>query len=309
MWTAATIFGMSKIEAMSANEFNSTQLRKFFLTAAVLVLCFGKPLFDLMRLAASSDLYSYIPLIPIISAYLVWSQKKNLPHFSEPAVKPAALFFAGGLAAIASYWLASRSSALAYENYLALTILSFLLFFTSTCCLFLGKEILCAIVFPIGLLVFIIPFPIFFRQWIETFLQHGSAAAASVLFKLSGTPFFQDGLIFQLPGINLEVAPECSGIRSTIALLITSLIAGHLFLRSPWKQATLALAVIPLALLRNGFRVFVIGQLCVHVGPEMINSPIHRHGGPIFFILSLIPFFLLLIFLKKSERVGEKNPS
>jgi hypothetical protein len=33
----------------------------------------------------------------------------------------------------------------------------------------------------------------------------------------------------------------------------------------------------------------------------MINSYIHRHGGPIFFALSLIPFFLLLAIVRKSE--------
>jgi exosortase/archaeosortase family protein len=71
----------------------------------------------------------------------------------------------------------------------------------------------------------------------------------------------------------------------------------------------LASAVIPLALLRNGFRIFVIGQLCVHIGPEMINSSIHRHGGPLFFILSLIPLFLLLIFLRKSGQAKPPSPS
>jgi exosortase C (VPDSG-CTERM-specific) len=294
---------------MSLNEPDFVRLRKFFLAAAILALCFGKALYDLMRLAANSDLYSYIPLIPVISAYLIWPQRKNLPRPSGPSVKLAAPFFAGGLAAIAGYWLAARSPSLADEDYLALTILAFLLFFTGTCCLFLGKDILRSIAFPISLLVFIIPFPNFFLQWIETFLQHGSAAAAGALFKLSGTPFFQDGLTFQLPGINLQVAPECSGIHSSLVLLITSLLAGHLFLRSPWKRATLCLAVIPLALFRNGFRIFVLGQLCIHIGPQMIDSPIHHHGGPIFFVLSLIPFFLLLIFLIKSERIGKKNSS
>ena len=48
--------------------------------------------------------------------------------------------------------------------------------------------------------------------------------------------------------------------------------------------------------------MFTIGELCVHVGPQMINSPIHHKGGPIFFALSLIPFFLLLVALQKSER-------
>src|ERR1700722_15313207 len=115
---------------MSANEPNSVRLRKFFLAAAILALCFGKPLYDLLRLAANSDLYSYIPLMPLISAYLIWSQKKKLPRLSHPALNPAAIFFAGGLMAITGYWLAVRSSTLANEDYLALTILAFLLFFT-----------------------------------------------------------------------------------------------------------------------------------------------------------------------------------
>jgi exosortase/archaeosortase family protein len=57
--------------------------------------------------------------------------------------------------------------------------------------------------------------------------------------------------------------------------------------------------------LRNGFRIFTIGELCVHIGPEMIDSPIHHKGGPLFFALSLIPFFILLTWLHRSERRGQ----
>jgi len=70
--------------------------------------------------------------------------------------------------------------------------------------------------------------------------------------------------------------------------------------------AVVVLFVIPLAILRNGFRIFTIGQLCVHLGSEMIHSPIHRRGGPLFFALSLVPFFLLLFLLWKSDRRRER---
>ena len=49
------------------------------------------------------------------------------------------------------------------------------------------------------------------------------------------------------------------------------------------------------------FAFFVIGLLCVNVGPQMIHSLIHRRGGPVFFMLSLIPFLLLLWWLRKGE--------
>jgi exosortase/archaeosortase family protein len=105
-----------------------------------------------------------------------------------------------------------------------------------------------------------------------------------------------------LPNIALRVAQECSGIRSSWVLFITSVLASYLFLRSPWRRAVLVLFIFPLAILRNGFRIMVIGLLCVHIGPEMIHSIIHRRGGPLFFALSLIPLFLLPWWLWRGER-------
>jgi exosortase len=132
-------------------------------------------------------------------------------------------------------------------------------------------------------------------------LQHASAAAAAAMLRVSGMPVLQDGTYFHLHGFRLDVAPECSGIRSSIVLIIVSLVAGYVFLKSNWRRTALVAAVVPLALLRNGFRIFIISELCVHIGPEMINSPIHRRGGPIFFALSMIPFFFLLMFFRRQE--------
>ena len=269
----------------------------------VLVLAFSVPLYDLARFAAASDLYSYIFLVPLISAYLACLQRGKLPPFSGPARLPAAGFFLGGVAALAGYGLACRAGCpLTEDDSLALMMTAFILFFAGGGCWFLGKEIMRTLAFPIGFLVFLVPMPTALLNGIESLLQQGSALAAEGFFQLSGATFFRDGLVFKLPTITLQVAPECSGIHSTLVLFITSSVAGYLFLRSPWRRTFLVLAVIPLALLRNGFRVFVIGELCTHVGPEMIDSPIHHHGGPLFFALSLIPFFLLLFFLRRPER-------
>jgi exosortase/archaeosortase family protein len=110
------------------------------------------------------------------------------------------------------------------------------------------------------------------------------------------------GTVFELPGIVLRVAQECSGIRSSWVLFITGLLASHLFLRTRWRRVALVAFLIPLGILRNGFRIFVIGMLCVHIGPWMIDSPLHHQGGPIFFALSLVPLFLLLLWLRRQER-------
>jgi len=114
-------------------------------------------------------------------------------------------------------------------------------------------------------------------------------------------PFLRAGQIFQLPNITLEVGQECSGIRSSVVLFITSILAANLFLKTTWRRFVLVAIVIPLGILRNGFRIFVIGFLCVHVGLQMIHSLIHRRGGPLFFVVSLVPLLLVLWLLRKGD--------
>lgn len=281
---------------------NSIHLAGFFSATIILVACFCVPLYELLRLAFSDDLYSAIPMIPLVSLYLVWLKRENLPAVFGSAVKPAAAFFVAGVLSLATYWVAPRDSFGPLENYLAINIFAFLFFFVGICFLFLGELFVRAITFPLALLIFTVPFPEFMRHGIELFLQYGSAVCAGMFFNLSGTPCWRDGLNFHLPGCVLQVAPECSGIHSTLVLAIISLLGAWLFLRSPWKRTVLVLVVIPLALVRNGFRIFVIGRLCVAYGPQMLASPIHRHGGPLFFALSLVPFFLFLLFLRKTEQ-------
>ena len=283
---------------------------RFVVVTLALVLCFSLPLYHLAWFAAKSKLYSYIFLVPFVSLYLVWLKKQTLHPDSKPVRGWAALSFFAGAGVLLSYLVILRSGGRPTEDdSLALTTFSFLLFFLGVCCLFLGRENLRIVAFPLGFLVFVLPLPVFMSNSIETFLQHGSAAVAYALFKMSGTPVFWQGLRFQLPGLSLEIAPECSGIHSSMVLFLTSLLASHLFLRTPWKRAVLILAVIPLALLRNGLRVVIIGQLCMHISPEMIRSSFHRRGGALFFVLSLIPLFLLLLALRKSDLLREKTTS
>jgi exosortase/archaeosortase family protein len=114
-------------------------------------------------------------------------------------------------------------------------------------------------------------------------------------------------LLLYLPGLSLEVASQCSGIRSTLVLLVTSLLAGELFLVTTWRRIVLAGLVYPLGLLRNGLRIVTIGLLTLRVDPGAIHGPVHRRGGPFFFAASLVPLFIMLFVLKRSER-GRGSP-
>jgi exosortase/archaeosortase family protein len=156
--------------------------------------------------------------------------------------------------------------------------------------------------FPIAFLIFMVPLPDRAVDWLETAYKLASTDAAHLFFLVSGTPVLRDGTVFQLPGIVFEVGQECSGIRSSLALFLTSMVASHLLLKTPCRRIVLVALVIPLGILRNGLRILVIGLLCVHLGPNMIHSIVHKQGGPAFFLLSLLPLFLLLWWLGNCER-------
>jgi exosortase C (VPDSG-CTERM-specific) len=274
----------------------------FLAFVVLLAVMFARPLLSLAIHVAGSDLHSHVLLVPFISVYLIYIQRDRLPKadISSPGWAIGPLM--AGLATLAAAWgLFPSTHFLSHNDYLALMTLAFLCFLAMGAFLFLGRKWMTAAAFPFAFLIFMIPLPDRAVDWLETASKLASAEAANWFFNLSGTPFLRDGTVFQLPGIAIEVAQECSGIRSSWVLFITGLLAAHVFLQSPWRRVALVAVVIPLGIIRNGFRIFVIGTLCVHFGPHMIHSVIHRRGGPLFFALSLVPLFLLLWWLRRRD--------
>jgi eight transmembrane protein EpsH (proposed exosortase) len=191
---------------------------------------------------------------------------------------------------------------LSQADRLAPIVLSFVLLVQAAGAMVLGRTGMRGAAFPLLFLLFMVPLPAVVEHGFTAFLQHASAETAYFLIKMSGLPILREGTLFQLPGINMEVAPECSGIRSTMVLILTSFLAGHLFLKRIWTRSALVAAVIVLGILRNGFRILVLAQLCVQISPTMIDSPIHHRGGPVFFALSLIPLLALIWYFRKIEK-------
>src|SRR6185437_15078263 len=110
-----------------------------------------------------------------------------------------------------------------------------------------------------------------------------------------GVPVFREGFVFKLSDFTIYVAEECSGIRSALALFITGLVAGHLFLRSAWGKMGLLSIVVPLAIVKNTVRIVGLALLANYVDPAFItDSALHRNGGIPLFVLSLTVLFSLV---------------
>ncbi len=281
------------------------QLPRSFLVAFVVLTLVASPwLLQLVRFALGSDLYSHIVLIPAVTVGLIWMRRRTSPSPEGRSTGAALICGALAAASLAYAFLAHPSPVLEPHHRLTWVIAGYVLAVAAAGFWSLGGRFMRAHAAAIGFLVFMIPMPGWLERATEIALQHASAEATHVLFALANIPFLRDGQVFRLPSITMEIAQECSGIHSSLVLFITSIVAGQMFLRPGWPRWVLTLAVIPLAIVRNGFRVFTLGVLCEEIGPHMIHHWIHHRGGPVFFALSLIPFFLLLLVL---ARVGRRK--
>jgi exosortase C (VPDSG-CTERM-specific) len=258
---------------------------------------FVQPLVSLVSIARHDDLYSHIPLIPLVSVYLLFTRRPDV--MLRSSVGGTGVMAAIGLAALAGG--VTLQGQVSGNDALSLLVLSYVSFIAAGAFLFLGATWMAAAAFPMAFLVFMIPLPDSAAYWLERGSVLASAEIAALFFRITGVPLLRDGTLLGLPGITLQVAQECSGIRSSWVLLISSVLVSNLFLRSPWRRTALVAFVIPLALVRNAFRILVIGLLCVYIGPQMIDSVIHHHGGPVFFALSLVPLFLFMSWLWRQE--------
>ena len=296
---------------MSVEYFMDTMKRNKGVTllAALLsgagLLVYAAPLAGLFRRAYGDDTFSYIVFIPLVSLYLLYEDRKGI--FGVPASSPIPGVVLSSLG-ILLYIVARKGPvgpSVPLENF-ALYGLSAVLFLEGIFGLLAGAGGLWAARFPLLFLFFMIPIPEGILRPIVRFLQAGSAEVSYWVIRSVGVPIFRDGFLFTLPGLTIEVAEQCSGIRSGISLFLVSILAGHIFLKSGWRRLALAAAVVPITIAKNGLRIVMLSLLGAYVDRQVLSGPLHKAGGIPFFGVALVMLAIVLWVLRRGE--SRKNP-
>jgi exosortase len=259
---------------------------------------FWQPLVSLFSLTQQQEHYSHIVLIPCLSLYVLYLDRKAI--FASREWSPWLGSILIGLGAL-GYWFAD--AAIFAPDQLPMTILALVMMCWGIFVACFGVTLCRKVSFGLLFLLFMVPLPSFLLDAIIGFLQRTSTEATGLLFSLLGVPVFREGFVFSLSSFTIHVAEECSGIRSALSLLITSIVAGYFFLRSTWTKMGLVAVVVPLAIVKNAFRIVGLSLLANYVDPTFItDSVLHRKGGIPLFFASLVVLLSLAWLLRRFEK-------
>ena len=273
-------------------------------------LCIGLGHWQVLRAlydhSRHDETASHLVAIPAVSIPLIYLARTTV--FAAVRTAPGAglaVIAAGVALALAGPWY---GPALGRPDALALSVGALAVMWVGGFLLFYGPKAFRMALFPLFFLVFMVPIPTLVLNGLIDLLKSGSADAVAGLFSLSGTLYYREGFVFSLPSIVIEVADECSGIRSSIALVLTALLAGHMTLDSWWKKAVLVAVAIPLTIVKNAIRIVTLSLLAIHVDPEFLTGQLHHDGGVLFFALTLAMMAPILALLRRSEPARSENP-
>lgn len=269
----------------------------FFAGASFLV--FWLPLLQLVHLGLARDYESHIFLVLPVSTWLIYRSRNEIfAHIHNDAIPNRRVLL---LAAILGLAAALNDFVNADVQYLGLQILALIVLWISGFATCYGGAALHTTKLAFFFLFLLIPIPDFVVGRTISYLQIGSAYIAMLLFKGLHLPVFREGLVLHIPALDLEVTKECSGLRSSVILFMTTLLMGEFALHSAWRKSLLVLSVIPIVILKNGLRIVTISLLTVYLNRGFLHGWLHQSGGMVFYLLGLLALLPVLKLLRRGE--------
>jgi exosortase len=295
-----------------------TKLNKnsLFLTAKILVLAgstialFSQDLAILFNDALQNETTSYMLLIPIIFAYLIYRKRKMLKaavsvdNSNEPKETRHVPLLCGALltlTAILLYWYGSYTFTPLENHMLTLP------FFVGGLTLILfNAQTLRQLVFPIAFLAFLIPPPSEILYALGSALSTLSSEIPNAIINAFGIPSTINAEYINAPtiiltrpdGSSLEFTVDiaCSGIYSLIGFMVFAIFTAYIIRDKKWKRLAIILFGIPLIYALNIIRITIILLLGYYYGETLALEIFHLTGS---IILIFIGTILLLIIAEK----------
>lgn len=250
---------------------------------------------SIVAIWSRSETFAHGYLIFPISAYLIWSQRKQVARLT-PVADTRGLIL---LALLGLGWLAADLARVLVVQQLALVAMIPALVFTV-----LGWRVAWALAFPLGFLLFAVPMGEFLIPPLMEFTADFTVAALQV----TGIPVYREGTFFSIPSGNWSVIEACSGMRYLIASFTLGSLYAYLTYRSTGRRLLFAAASIVVPIIANGFRAYMIVMIAHLSDMKLALGVDHYIYGWVFFGIVMLLLFWVGSFWREDDEKADSTP-
>ena len=227
----------------------------------------------------SSEEYSHGFFIVPLCCYILWRKKEVL---AKTPVRPSGLGLSLIIFSLLLYTFGHYAEISTVRSFSMVPLLAGVVIY------FFGFSMFRELLFPLFLLLFMIPVPaqIYAKLTIplQLFVSKSSGGVAITF----GLPIYREGNIMHLADRTFEVVRACSGLRSMISLLTLSAIFAYFTLRSNLLRTVLFFSAIPAAIFVNIVRVLVLVLIHHFFSYDLTTGSLHTVFGVVIFMLALV---------------------
>lgn len=255
------------------------------LTAACVIVLFWDAMGDLWARWGEQQELSHSYFIPLISAWLVWTNRGAVKASVGPAAWAGPAFAA---AAAGLFFVGHLTQAFIFEQVGLVAAIAAL---TAG---FGGLSLLRATAAPIAFLLLAVPPPYWLITVLSWKFQLISSALGVWMIQLMNIPVYLSGNVIDLGDFKIQVAEACSGLRYLFPFLSLGVMTAYIYRGPLWHKLTIVLATIPITVVMNSVRVAVTGALVQAYGPEHAEGALHFFEGWVVFLLCLVALFAVV---------------
>ncbi len=251
------------------------------------------------RFSMQDSYYSHGYLIPFICIYFLYLKKDEIKKMEVASDRL-------GLVIIFITLVAHILGVLSDIN----TISGFSIFFylMGSSLYLLGRNITRAAAFPFFLLLFMLPVPGDFINFLGMPTKSLATNVGLSLVDLIGIPNYREGFRIFIPETVLVVGTPCNGMKSLISFTALGVIAAYMSQLKRWKAVVFFILIYPLSVVLNGIRITALVFIAHNYGIEKASpeSYLHDISGLVVFVVGLVILFAVIGFWSKKEQNNMK---
>jgi EpsI family protein len=273
---------------------------KHLLVAGVLVVLYWQSSEEMYRnWTADNTYYSHGFLVPLISLAIAWLKRGELARAPRDVSPWGFLWLLGGLL------LVILGDSLGFRVFAQFAIIPVL---TGLIILLYGLTTARILWFPLFFLVFMVPIPPSLTESVSFTLKNVAAEMAVRLARLVTLPMVREGSYIYFGTDKLLVGDVCAGLRSLISLVAVGALATYFSKTKPWARVVLLAMTVPIAVVANVVRIFLLCVVGYFWGSEVAAGKFHDVSGILIYVVAFLMFFALEAYLRRVAPQAETAP-